>query len=187
MDIWTRKKDISGTDKRAGFGFAVGTKGYIGGGFYNGRNFWVYDPNDDTWTQKNDHPVLSYSNSGEEDVGGITFSINDKGYITGTNFYGLWEYDPSTDTWSNKLYVDAVNGQAFAISGKGYIFNTHGELYEYDQGSNQLAEKTPFPGRKMCYPAGFSINERGYIGIGGLFEDNTCTLDVIKDFWEYVP
>jgi hypothetical protein len=189
LNKWSRKSDVPGEDKRAAFGFSIGSKGYIGGGFYNGTSLWEYDAFLDQWKQKKDHPVLGYGcNQGYEtcSMGGISFTIKNKAYVTGTNMY-FWEYNPYQDIWTKKEYVDAVYGQAFAIGNKGYVYNTDGVFYEYDYESNLWEQKESLPGNLMCYPGGFAIDGKGYIGVGGLFENNTCTLTANNKLWEFTP
>ncbi len=185
---WTRKSDISGADKRGGFGFSVKGVGYIGGWFYNGGALWEYNPDSDTWTRKNDHPVLEYglNDPSVRSVDAVTFSIGDKVYVTGTNHW-FWEYSPDTDTWVTKAYVDAVYGQAFSIGSNGYVFNAHGALYEYDPTVDQWTSALTFPGTTVCYPAGFAINSSLYVGVGGRFESNTCNLDIVNAWWQFRP
>jgi len=187
-DSWMRKADIPGQDKRAGFGLEIDGKGYVGGGFYNDEAFWEYDPEKDIWSQKSDLPhmcVGSYT-----PISNMTFSINGKGYVTGTNCY-FWEYDPALDIWEEKAYMNitphsgTTYGTAFAINDKGYVFNAHGVLYEYDPVKNQWTSNTAYPGTYMCYPGSFSINGKGYVGIGRIMTDNTCTLSITGEFWQY--
>jgi hypothetical protein len=187
-DQWTRKSDIPGADKRAGFAFSVNGLGYIGGGFYNGGALWEYNPNNDTWVRKNDHPVLQYGGNDPSvrSVEAVTFSIGDKAYLTGTNSW-FWQYSPSTDTWVTKAYVDAVYGQAFSIGSKGYVFNAHGALYEYEPTADRWTPAPVFPGTTICYPAGFSIGASLYVGVGGRFEGNTCNLDILNAWWQFRP
>jgi hypothetical protein len=186
-DQWTQKSDVPGESKRASFGFSLGDKGYVGGGFYNGQNLWEYDASTDQWNQKQDHPILSLA--GNDDIGGISFTLNGLAYVTGTNM-NFWEYNSSTDTWSQKSYIHAVYGVAFSINNKGYLYNAKGEMYEFDPQTNVWIPKFDFTGTKMCYPGSFVINGKGYIGVGGFFDDlscGTCTLSVVNEFWEYSP
>src|SRR6185503_18531721 len=54
QDTWTQKADFGGTGRAYAVGFSIGSKGYIGTGSSNGKDFWEYDPATDTWTQKAD-------------------------------------------------------------------------------------------------------------------------------------
>jgi len=181
-DSWSQKTSIPGAGKRASFGFSIGNKGYVGGGFYNGNEFWEYDTQTDSWTQKNNSPQITYT--GGNAISGITFAIANKGYVTGTNC-NFYQYDPSMDTWTKKAYIYAVNGQTFIIGNKGYVYNAHGDLNEYDISLDQWTTKANFPGTTLCYPIGFSITTKGYIGIGGIFSNNGCTLSTGNELWEY--
>ena len=59
-------------------------------------------------------------------------------------------------------------------------------MWRYDPVSNHLTLGSPFPGTQVCYPAGFSIDGKVYIGLGGIFR-NGCTLTTSSAFWEYTP
>ena len=125
-NVWTRKTDLTGTERQNAVGFSIGTKGYIG----TGRNasataysdFWEYDPATNAWTQKADF-------SGGARWGAVGFGIGTKGYVgTGrngaVNYTDFWEYNPATNAWTSKT---AFTGAAryfavgFSIGGKGYI------------------------------------------------------------------
>ena len=80
----------------AGCGFAIGTKGYVAGGFdgnTNYKDFWEYDPVMDSWTQKPDF-------GGESRAYAVGFSVGSNGYIGlgsqgnngGVNLQDFWVY-----------------------------------------------------------------------------------------------
>jgi len=186
VNQWIQKADVPGEDKRAGFAFALETTGYVGGGFYNGYNFWEYNSITDQWTQKNDHPDLGYATAPNYRTDDVTFTINGEGYVTGTNMY-TWKYSPANDTWTQLDYVDTSYCGAFSINNKGYIFNTHGDLFALETVTEQWIEQPAYPGQLMCDPVAFSINGNGYVGLGGIFKNNTCTLEVSSEFWQFSP
>ena len=39
----------------------------------------------------------------------------------------------------------------------------------------------------ICYPIGISIQNKMYVGLGGVFANNTCTLTFSNVLWEYAP
>ncbi|MGB3076846.1 MAG: T9SS type A sorting domain-containing protein, partial [Chitinophagales bacterium] len=94
---WTGKASFGGTARQLAAGFSIGTKGYIGCGdyyydydeqndyyYYYYKDFWEYDPNVNTWTEK-----AVYGGPAGKGVG---LSIGSKGYIcSGKDF---WEYTP---------------------------------------------------------------------------------------------
>lgn len=185
---WTRVADIPGTDKRAGFAFAVNGRGYVGGGFFNGGALWRYTPSTNSWARLGDHPLLQYglNDPSMRSVGAVTFVIGSKAYVTGTNSY-FWEYSPTTNNWVQKAYVDAVYGQAFALGTVGYVFNARGQLFRYDTTANSWSQLATLPGAKICYPAGFATRDYLFVGSGGRFSSNTCWSDVLNAWWKFSP
>ncbi|MBK8586850.1 MAG: hypothetical protein IPN88_16055 [Bacteroidetes bacterium] len=78
-------------------------KGYIGTGDVSplAQDFWEYDQDNNSWTQKS-----NFGGNGRSVA--VGFSIGTKGYIglgysTGMFYQDLWEYDPTTDTWTKRL------------------------------------------------------------------------------------
>jgi len=192
---WTRKADFGGAAREYAVGFSMGSKGYIGTGNSNPTvgsytaqsDFWDYNPADNVWTQKADV-------GGTGRIGGVGFSIGDKGYI-GTGIIAslaysndFWEFDSSANTWTQKADVGGparVGATGFSIGGKGYIgtgamgeFNLLNDFWEYDPSSNTWSEKDNFPGGYRSSAVGFSIGNRGYIGTG-------VSGSFLNDFWEY--
>src|SRR5438067_2498485 len=100
QNIWTQKANFGGSARWGAVSFSIGNKGYIGTGSTGGgsgpltNDFWEYDPNTNTWSQKADFGGSARGN-------GIGLSIGNKGYI-GTGYIGtgssetsdFWEYDP---------------------------------------------------------------------------------------------
>jgi N-acetylneuraminic acid mutarotase len=143
---WTRKADFPGPERRSAVGFAIGNKGYVGGGFsWEGsgrvyhRDFWEYDPGSDSWTRRRDFP-------GPDRAGAAGFSLGGKGYLVfGTHQTGLvadmWEYDPVTDTWMRLADFGDMSadfgGNVFTNEGRAYVLVRRGywayrELWEFD-------------------------------------------------------
>jgi len=63
-DTWVQKKDY-GTAVDSTYGaiaFSIGNKGYVGTGYAKRRlnDFWEYDPNTDTWSQKASFISISF-------------------------------------------------------------------------------------------------------------------------------
>ena len=192
-DTWTPKTDFEGVARSYAVGFSIGTKGYIGTGFYQDssshycREFWEYDPVANVWTQKTDFGGTARS-------GASGFSIGSKGYI-GTGFDGytyykdFWEYDPAANTWTQKADFggERWGASGFSIGSKGYIgtgshgYTYYNDFWEYDPAANTWTKKTDFGGGWRYGASGFSIGDKGYIGTG-----NDSSL-AKKDFWEYNP
>jgi len=188
-NAWTQKADFGGVIRFGAVGFSIGSKGYLGTGgqwtwaYY--KDFWEYDPDNDTWTQKADFGGTARENA-------VGFSINSKGYI-GTGYDStyrkdFWEYDPVSNIWVQKAdFGGAVRDEAagFSIGGKGYIGTGRNPSYlqdfwEYNPGTNTWIQKGNFVGTARLAAVGFSIGNKGYIGLGidGAWK---------QDFWEYDP
>lgn len=124
-DSWTQKANVPQQGRTSATGFSIGSKGYIGFGFYyydtRLNDFWEYDPSAGTWTQKTSFP-------GIQRYGANGFGIGDKGYV-GNGFYysplnDFWQYDPAMDSWSQKPDVGGGGrgqGIGFSIGDKGYM------------------------------------------------------------------
>lgn len=101
-------------------------------------------------------------------------------------------------TWTQKAdFAGAARFYAvgFSIGSKGYIGTGYTEIYynygyvrdfwEYDPATNVWTQKANFGGAVRCYASGFSINGKGYIGMGEYW--NGAGNTYFKDFWEYDP
>lgn len=194
-DSWTQKTILPGPSNRNTLiGFSIGSKGYIGGG-YSGipsiwyKDFWEYDPTLNSWTQKSDYP-------GKGRGYNFSLSIGTKGYVgTGRDstwgfFDDFWEYNPLTNIWVQKtnfpggLRAD-IDGAHFTISGYGYIGTgidgtTYcNDFWRYNQTNDSWIQIPNSPSARVG-AVGFSINSKGYIGLG-FGSSNTC----LNDLWEY--
>ncbi|HEY4798138.1 MAG TPA: kelch repeat-containing protein, partial [Bacteroidia bacterium] len=176
-------------------GFSIGTKGYIGTGFTSQGNistFWEYDKTTNVWTQKANY-------GGGEISLSVGFSIGNKGYIgTGgdtitVNSKQFWEYNPASNLWTKKAGLAGIgrnSAMGFSIGNKGYICGgvnqsnqiiALNDLWEYDPITNSWSQKANLPGLKRQYGIGFSIANKGYIGLGA---DSLAT-KCYQDFWEW--
>ncbi|MFA6570869.1 MAG: hypothetical protein WCT77_06485, partial [Bacteroidota bacterium] len=188
---WVKRVNFGGGERTAAAAFAIGSKGYIGTGhtgFTYSKDFWEYNPANNSWTQKTDF-------GGVARVGATGFSIGSKGYIGIGNDdvsykNDFWEYDPSTNSWTQKTNFGGTArayATGFTIGSKGYIGTGHTgsvptkDFWEYDTSANSWAQKADFGGTARAYATGFSIGTKGYIGTGSDLGgyDN--------DFWEYNP
>ncbi len=207
-DFWTQKADFGGGWRAKAVAFNIGDKGYMGTGFlivgstgdgYYYKDFWEYDPASNSWLQVADL-------EGGERMGAIGFSIDYKGYVgTGYhydyyNYYSpyytdLWEYDPVSDSWMAKAdFPGGVREGAvgFSIGSKGYTGTGYmgglpnddftKDFWEFDPGTNTWIQKADFEGGSRYGSSGFSIGDKGYIGMG-------TDEDYIEynDLWQYDP
>lgn len=176
---WIQKSDIPSNDMRAAFAFSAGGYGFVGGGFYNEEGFWQYDPRLDQWRQLSDLP-----DDLAECTSGSSFVIGNKAYITGTNT-NFWQYDIKTKQWTQKAYIHNAYGKAFNVGERGYLYSD-GSIYQYDDKNDDWDLITTCP-LSVCYPALFAMDGHVFVGLGGIFNDEGCTLDVSNQIWDFVP
>jgi len=198
-DAWIQKADLTGGPRQGAVGFSIGNKGYLGTGEDNGyvskKDFWEYDPDNNTWTQKADF-------GGDARAYATGFSIGNKGYIgTGSTSNGggnllrdFWEYDPTTNSWTQKADfggVGRLNATGFSIGSKGYLGTGNDgspyyelkDFWEYDPATNIWTQRADVGGAGRAGAVGFSIGNKGYIGTGKIVDYPYA----VKDFWEYDP
>ena len=164
------------------------TSRYVPTGSYL-NDFWKYNAQTSTWTRLNNFP-------GSLRGGQVSFVANGKGYmglgyqVTTGSFSDalymkdLWEYDPTSDTWSSKAdfpgsarsdaSVFVINNVAYV--GAGYTKDVAGptnpytlkDFYSFDSTSNAWQGIPELPGLPRAYATTFSLNNKGYIGLGSL-------------------
>lgn len=177
-DAWNPKSNFGGVGRHRGTGVAIGTKGYIGLGHYNGAgpnimfaDWWEYDPSTNSWSQKADYPFPTYA--------AASFSIGMKCYVgagvsAGSLFY---EFDPIANTWTSiaDVPLGTTDQIGFSINGKGYYLYTN-QLYEYDPLLDVWTAKTSGPFGWVSWPSAFVIDNKVYVKAGfGLYEYKPTT------------
>ena len=203
--VWIRKKDVPYSDVLApnsgspgrvyASGFAIGNKGYVGGGTSPNKDGvgpyltdWLeYDPSTDQWTSKAGFPFTAGL------IVGVSFTINDKGYVgighSKNNFTNeFWQYDPATDHWTRKADFPGSwkkSAIGFGVGSKGYMglgeswdslgAYARSDWWENDPATDHWTRKTDFPGGSKSDAAGFVINDKIYLGCSHL----------TTDWWEY--
>jgi N-acetylneuraminic acid mutarotase len=197
-DTWTEKAPVGGGGRGLAAGFALGNRGYIGGGSTFCGNipgttsglgdFWEYDPAYNTWSLKANIPGLLRESA-------VGFSIGEFGFIGGGIESGgalfpggdllsdLWRYAPSSNTWEQQAdFVFPNPWLGFSIGSKGYSLRGNA-LHEYDpNNTNTWTQKPPFGGTGRTAAVGFSIGTKGYITTGndGFIFDNP-----LNDLWVF--
>ena len=191
---WESKSDIpSGRD--AAISFTLNGKIYFGGGGTQG-DFWAYNPDSDTWTQKADLPN---STSGRGFA--VAFTIGKYGYMgTGTNnsftklYNDFWMYDPDSDKWTQKADYPAGGRDAvaaFVLNGKAYAGGgtdnnyVYGEFYQYDPVKDKWTSKIGMPSGSTAFAMAFSVGGNGYIcgGAGSTEYKTLYQFDTTNNTW----
>ena|GEM_PF-3435974 len=195
-DYWTRKADFPNGWRMDAYGFTIGGKAYVGGGYNsNSSDLWEYDPIADNWARKADLPTgfkrLTSS-----------FSIGNYGYVccgtdTGGNFSNLlFEYNSLNDSWTQKANLPGLprsGAAAFVVGNIAYVgiganyTNCFNDFYAYNQITNTWAAIPSVPVLGYGEGFAFSINNSGYIlGLGncsGLISDTIWSFNTISNMW----
>jgi N-acetylneuraminic acid mutarotase len=197
--VWTQKGTTPGGGIRGwSFSFALNGKGYLIGGDSTGNfnecaTVWAYNPDSNSWTQKNNFP------GGPRDAG-FSFAINDTGYVgcgfDGMNVYNdMWKYNATNDSWTQLDTVPfgfLLFPSSFVINNKAYVcvgeVNTPTNAYEvsanweYNPATGAWTQKANFPGTARQTAFSFALNGMGYVGGG---QSGYAT--VYNDMWRYNP
>lgn len=195
QDDWDNEESLGGDNgdglERGGaIGFTIKGKGYIGLGQGNSvpyfSDFWEYDPNTESWTQKADF----IGSARRQAVG---FAIDSVGFVgTGQAATGLtkdfYKYSQSTNTWTqlNDFAGTARKGAVgFSEIGQGYVATGDDGTYRndfwiYNHITDTWIQQPNFPGTPRTGAVGWGTFPTIYIACGF---DNTLTYK--NDVWEY--
>jgi uncharacterized delta-60 repeat protein len=196
-NTWTRVADYpespaSGSGITAGAAFAVKNYGYVGlgnNGVNNGKEFYQYNPLENTWTPTAEFP-------GEGRLGATTFADDTYGYIamgstglTKTNelrvfntLYGTWEigaaYPAPPKTGAVTAYL---NNQAIVCTGWGNDSQPSADIMEYANQTGWEYPYTAFPGEPRADAVSFVIGKKAY------FFSGTNGTMYFKDLLQFEP
>lgn len=209
-DKWTRKADFPGKARVKAAAIAINGKAYVGLGFDLNypvyakqdssylRDFWEYDPENNSWTRKADFP--SYATDAC-----VTYVYNNEIYFAaGFNGYGFmnecWQYNPGTDKWTRmpdfKVYPRfggvVCSDSTHIYYGTGY--RTYNEndwwVFQPANGSWRQLREMPDDGRENA--VSLTIGKRFFVMTGKHFAgtltggrtlSNVMEYDAIRDVW----
>lgn len=191
---WMQKANFGGSARYGAVAFTIEGKGYIGTGASidnGGKDWWEYDSETDTWTQKADLIDIN----GEGRTNAVAFAIDNYGYV-GTGYSidvlnDFWQYDPSLNQWTKKKKFPGDkrwHATGFSIGQKGYIGSgaaansDRRDFYEYDPATDTWTQIADHPGQALVGATGFSIGDKGYVAFG-----SKNTAGVTSELWEYDP
>ena len=175
-------------------GFSAGGYGYVGMGYATDGNwradFYKFDPASG-WTSIGNYP-------GGIRISAFGFGMGTKGYVGGGDSPGgifhndLYELNTSNNAWIAKQNIPPGNGwdntSGFVIGNKLFVGTGSNSLgmqnafYEYNPATDQWTVKANFLGTARGGAVGYSINNKGYFGLGN--ESNGIHKN---DFYEYIP
>jgi N-acetylneuraminic acid mutarotase len=193
VDQWISKASFAGTARHRSTAFAIGSKGYVGGGHINSgisvyhEDYWQYDPGSDSWTQIADF-------GGGKRYHSTAFTIGEFAYVglgedDDDNYYNdYWRYVPVLNIWQPIAPYPGNprrGAASFVIDENGYVgtgqsdFGYENDFYRYDPVSNQWFVVADFIGEARSAAVGLSYGSSGYVGTGHVIGDDT------RDFYEY--
>lgn len=193
---WTPLPFFGGGQRSEACSFVINGKAYVGTGNgvgppYTFNDLWEFDPVNFSWTAKASMP-------GSPRIKALGLSAGNNGYIvTGfasTNYFtDIWEYNPAADSWTQKAsFTCDPRGGAAGVSlfnklfigtgnnlGPGGLPYPSQDWWEFDPISNQWIQKNSYLGLARYETAYFTIDNKGYVGIG--VNSNVA----YNDLWEY--
>lgn len=195
-----------GTKVYLGFGFIQGGQAV---------DFWEWDYNEaytdsdlvtkNLWKKLPDFPGSVCKNGATEGTP-YGFAVNGKCFISPGAFLDngklvneFWEFDPETNLWAQKANppVSLARGSVtgFSLGSKMYVgtgetyyegkLEQYRDFWEWDQITDTWTKKHDAPGAARTHAIGFTIGNKGYIGMGG--ESGMGGGPLYYDFWEYNP
>lgn len=194
---WVELGAFEGIPRTDAVVFTIGDYAYVGTG-YNGeederlKDFWRYDPANDTWREVASLPAEAAARNGA-----VAFSANGKGFV-GTGYDGenklkdFWEFNPAEDEDGQWTRIDDFPGTArysaiaFGLEqngyvGTGYDGNRLKDFYKYDAASGSWSQIMSIGGSKRRDAAVFVIDGKAYVFTG---VDNS---EYVTDAWMYDP
>lgn len=199
-DTWTPRSDFPGAARVFPVSAVVDGKAYVGLGYnYKGvyndsaymRDFWMYDPVDDSWSRKADFPAFSSNHA-------ASFVYNDEIYVIhgfGSDAFNrrCWKYAPNTNEWTQLAdfpgyprtsAVVCTDGSRI-FSGTGYGTWNENDWWEYYPDSDQWRKKKKMPDSGRINALAFSLNNRFFVATGRFFAGAHTGGHLKSDIMEY--
>lgn len=186
-DTWSKKADFPGTARVNAIAETVNGMGYAGLGYDPEKgvytegsiltDFWMYNPQRDTWTRKPDFPPRT---DGRPPAVNSCFSfVYENCIYVGANFNAyqfstdFWKYDTTNDKWIKlkdmpqraTAAVACTNGKLF-YSGTGYETVNKNSWWEYFPEQDKWRERKSMPDNGRLNAVAFSINDRFFVATG---------------------
>lgn len=196
-DQWTQKASIPDGARGGASAFTYQNKGYVlfgtpkYGGLPDRKDFWEYDPVNDTWTQLPDF-------AGKGRYGAKVVVRGDNLYVAGgVSFYDyfrpdLWRYNLITKTWTSLGEIDFAPQAMYTYQDNVYVISNEVDYFgnfqlvhfQLDPDANKRVKVCYiFPGRpRDVTPFNTVFNDSFYFGMGidELVGDNDCMSDIWK-------
>ncbi len=207
--IWTKKEDFPGKARVNAIAEVVSGEGFVGlgydsdfGAYQKGgaqlKDFWSYNPINDSWTQRAALPS-------EYSTACVSFVVGTDIYVgLGFNGWGfkneMWKYNTLTDSWSqlknSKLdsragAVACSNGKQIFI-GTGYNTTNINDWWAYSTDNDSWKKCRSFPDGGRQLAVAMCASDRFFVATGrhfggditdGFLYDDVLEYDSNKDCW----
>jgi N-acetylneuraminic acid mutarotase len=198
-DSWTQKTTFPGRARVKATAAVMAGKAYVGLGYRpyvstyvngNYKDFWMYDPALNTWTQKADFPSLATDAC-------VSFVMDNCIYVgEGFNDTGFtnefWKYDPQQDAWTQlKDFPDyARAGAVLCTDGTRVFFGTgfrwnFNDWWEYFPKTDRWEKRKSMPDNGRVNAVSLSVAGRFFVSTGRHFAGDLTGGRVLSDILEY--
>ncbi len=206
-NAWTTVALLPGGGRIGPYAFAVGGKGYVGGGAeFTGANpmqrtdGWSFDPATGQWTSSPAPPVSTLTLS-------ASFALGNRGYVAGgidaptfttgtpTISQQVWRFDPVLPRWTRLTDLPGRRAYPGCFTAGGYAYVLEGmngfspvtgfipthDLLRYDPAADIWTPLPALPGAVgRIVPFGFAVGPTAYAG-GGL--ETSSNGQGLTDLW----
>jgi len=208
-ESWTRKQDFPGEKRVLPVSAAVDGFGYVGMGYnYNNggpyreasylKDFWQYNPADDSWVRKADFPTHTSNNMS-------SFVYQDEIYVLHgfgpDTFNGnMFKYNLVDDTWTqladfpgyNRTAAVACTNGNRIFAGTGFAMWNEDDWWEYLPASDSWSRKKNMPDGGRINGLSFVAGNRFFVATGrywagkntgGHVKSDVVEFDAIRNKW----
>lgn len=212
---WTRKSDFPGKGRVGAIAEVFDGKAYIGFGYNSGvgvygtdtvafPDWWLYNPENDSWTKKSDFPKRTPDMDAPV-VSCSSFVYRQWIYILSLGvknykYRDVWRYDTQTDTWEQMsdfpgerraVAVSCTDGKRYFF-GLGYYGYLANDWWEYFPEKDTWKQRKSMPDAGRINALAFSVKNRFFVSTGrrwggtqttGFFYNDVMEYDALKDVW----
>lgn len=199
LDNWTKQADFPGIARVNAMAEVVNGKAYVGLGYSSGiyteaaylKDFYMFDPEPNTWTQKANFP-------GTDTNACVSFVLNGNIFVCSgfqdNGFNNLvWKYDPTLNTWTQlkdapfPARAGAVlcqNGNEVFV-GTGYRTSMENDWWKYIPENDSWIKQKSMPDKGRVNSVGISVGDRCFVATGRYFGGNLTGGHLKSDILEY--
>ena len=200
IDSWIKKTVFPGRARVKAMAAVVNGKAYVGLGYKphvstyvngNYKDFWMYDPVSNNWTQKADYPSKATDAC-------VSFVLNDCIYV-GEGFSDVdftnefWKYNTTDNSWIQlknlpgyaRAGATLCADSAHIYFGTGYQIGNYNDWWEYFPATDSWKQRKSMPDNGRVNAVALTIDNRFFVTTGRHFAGNLTGGRVLSDIMEY--